>query len=213
MSNTPGPRLASALAGETPSDWPEGVLRVQHRELGVLAVPTGRLVACDPLVDIMPAFTRRAPAGRFPVQLLIAHLEGPDERVAAAVLRFSEAVPDRWEAAFTPGQDPSTLGPDEFFGYGVDSGTGGFLDAAAAEAIDQLASDEEAFVELITTLQERLAAADRATWSWVLLDLDGDGTAELAVFSSGWGDGAYASYWGWSGDELACLATDFRVLD
>ncbi len=36
--------------------------------------------------------------------------------------------------------------------------------------------------------------------------------ANIIAFSSGWGDGCYASYWGYDADgKIACLITDFGV--
>ena len=48
-------------------------------------------------------------------------------------------------------------------------------------------------------------------WADFLLD---DKTGLNVVFcSSGWGDGSYASYWGFDRDgEVVCLVTDFQVL-
>jgi Protein of unknown function (DUF4241) len=42
-----------------------------------------------------------------------------------------------WEPALRPGEDPATLQPDEFFGFGVDTGTGCFLDASAVPAMSR----------------------------------------------------------------------------
>jgi len=45
------------------------------------------------------------------------------------------------------------------------------------------------------------------------LTLDPDTGGNAIAFSSGYGDGSYASYWGFTADdELACLVTDFGVL-
>ena len=45
------------------------------------------------------------------------------------------------------------------------------------------------------------------------LTLDPDTGGNAIAFGSGYRDGSYASYWGFTADdELACLVTDFRVL-
>ena len=64
-----------------------------------------------------------------------------DERVAAALVRFADHEPASWDLALVPGQDPRILGPDEVFGYGVDSGTGSFTSpevVAADQGRDRL---------------------------------------------------------------------------
>jgi hypothetical protein len=45
--------------------------------LAELELPTGTIVACDPLVgsDGAPAFARTVPAGRYPVDACIAQIE------------------------------------------------------------------------------------------------------------------------------------------
>ena len=42
-------------------------------------------------------------------------------RVAFAQTRFGESAPTVWTMALAAGQDSARLGPDEYFGYGVDS--------------------------------------------------------------------------------------------
>jgi hypothetical protein len=52
-------------------------------------------------------------------------------------------------------------------------------------------------------------------WTRVEIDLPRDGGAGNAVlFSSGWGDGGYGSYWGFDRNgKLIALMTDFQVVD
>ena len=57
------------------------------------------------------------------------------------MLRLRKAKPVRWEMAVWPGQDPTELEADQFFGYGVDSGTGSFLDADQDRYLDRLKED------------------------------------------------------------------------
>jgi hypothetical protein len=160
MAATIDPRLEAALAGDRIPVFPNGVTGVESYELGVLAVPTGKLIACDPFIGRRNAFSQQSPKGHFPVQLLIAHYEGPDERIAAATVRFSTGIPDRWEMAVLPGQDLSTLGPDEFFGYGVDSGTCSFMDSEAADRLDVRMAQDESYAD---TIMERMDATYKHT--------------------------------------------------
>ena len=75
--------------------------------------------------------------------LFIARFSSRDERVAAATLTFGDDVPTRWEHALCPGDDPANLNDGEFFGYGVDSGTGGLMDAVAAELLAKRLCDDD----------------------------------------------------------------------
>ncbi|WP_236207279.1 DUF4241 domain-containing protein [Pseudomonas tohonis] len=181
--------------------------RFYARTIGELELPTGQLVACDPLVSCDGPFTQPVPKGRFPLQLAIARI-GDDERVAFARIVFAPGPATRWEMALVNGQDPNTLGPDEFFGYGVDSGTGGFMDAAALRSYEARrdqegeAFDERLFAELDKTYQH--------TRSWYLLPTD---AGNVAFFSSGYGDGAYPSYFGYDANgRLVAVVTDFLLL-
>lgn len=180
-----------------------GLVEVSTRTLGELKVPSGRIAAADPFVTAFDkpaaAFSRTAPTGTFPVEVAIARFDNADARVACARVRFSSAEVARWEVATFDGQ--GVLSGDELPGYGVDSGTGCFFDAEARGDVDE------------ATGARWLAAMEAAgvdTWTWHVAELGG---ANVVMFSSGWGDGFYTSYWGLDGDgRVAELVTDFGVL-
>lgn len=164
---------------------------------GMLAVPSGRIVACDPFVfyDMEP-FQLEVKPGTYPVDLHLVHFSPDHTRVAFAILSFSESRPVRWTMAVWPGQDPSVLKENEIFGYGVDSGTGCFMDKAAAKL-----------------WETKMEYFDYLSDPWAEVSLDESGL-NIILFHSGWGDGGYASYWGWDDqDRVVCLVTDFGVLD
>jgi Protein of unknown function (DUF4241) len=73
----------------------------------MLHLATGRLVACDPFWGL--------------------------EIEASAIL----SPPVTWELALRPGEDPAMPEPGGFFGFGVDSGKGCFLDASAVAAMSR----------------------------------------------------------------------------
>lgn len=108
-----------------------------RRDCGVLHVTSGRVVACDPLVQPdRAAFARQLEVrGDFSVELIEAR-----GTYALAVLWIRErtlGAPEivRWEPALLPGQDPKKLKGEEFFGYPVDAGFGCFMDLDAASAM------------------------------------------------------------------------------
>jgi hypothetical protein len=198
---------------------PLGHITFGQYQVGELVLNSGKLVACDPLVfpDSEP-FTASLPPGRYPVILSVAHIhkkkeQKHDERVAYAMLRLSQKTIVRWEMATRPGQTLSTLEEGEIFGYGVDSGTGCFMDEEAAQIIDESIYSTGAYEEsLINRLEGELEKNYRPTWDWAVLCVNQKNQANVIAFHSGWGDGIYASYLGYdSENKIASVVTDFCV--
>jgi hypothetical protein len=221
-----------------------GRISVRSVVAAQLVLTSGRIVACEPsflqVQDIAP-FTRRVTPGTYPVLVCLAKFTYPnwsEERVACATIRFRAEEARSWEMALRPGQDPATLPFDNFFGYGVDGGRGGFLDADVAAA---LAAERELFsrnllqgnrdkrpVTGIEQIVEMYGPFFRRLWDtrWRDMGLGGrdfppcldlvavaETGANVVEFSSGWGDGCYASYWGLdAAGEPVSLATDFGLL-
>ena len=177
-----------------------------------LVLPTGRLVACDPFTspDEEP-FARELPAGSFPVVLSVAHFDDGDQRVAAAMVRFGGREAVSWEMALVDEDDPAQLGEGEIFGYAVESGTGCFMDAEAAESLmDRMEQDERYFETMVAAMDENYVD----TWSWANIVPDANGQANVVAFSSGVGDETYASYFGLDADgNVVSLVTDFALFE
>ncbi|AYC38284.1 DUF4241 domain-containing protein [Streptomyces griseorubiginosus] len=184
---------------------------------GELDLPTGQVVASDPFVylgsgDIAP-FTVSVPPGRYRVEAAVATLSRPDEppadrphlRVAAARLVIRTEPTTTWELALRPDQDPAELGDDEFYGYGVDAGTGCFYDAAAEEAFPEVQEDEDE--------GPLWDAFENSDWSPGPHLVRSPSTGHtLVAFTSGWGDGFYPTWIGRSASgEVTCFLTDFFV--
>jgi hypothetical protein len=189
---------------------------------GDLIMPSGRLVACDPFLglvfdeDAVP-FTVQVPPGRYPVLLALVGWTDPEKplqavtahRTAAAKLAVSDEPVVRWELALVAGQSLADLGENEFYGYGVDAGTGCFIDASAVQALKPLVQDDDDdLVEL--SLTDALSAVD-----WVgAVDLPSlNGEVNIIAFMSGPGDGAYPTWVGYdAADHPTCFITDFEYL-
>ena len=182
-------------------------MKLVHHSIGELSLPTGTLVACDPFVDSdATPFSLNLPRGKFPVNLSIAEI-ATDQRVAFAVVRFTPAIPVRWQVLTTPGQNLSQLKDGEIFGYPVDSGTGSFMDRSAALLLGEATRKTPDYYE---TLIDDMEKTYRNTWSWLDVKF---GEANLLAFSSGYGDGFYATYAGFdSVGGVAVVVTDFGVL-
>lgn len=182
------------------------------KNLGILHLPTGKIVASDPTVffDEEP-FVIEVEKGSYDVILSIARINHLDERVCYAMLKFKENKPIRWEFALRKGDDISKLNEGRFLGYGVDSGTGCFIDLESREILNELYFDEELdFDNILCKEQEKNYVH---TWDWINYNFEGLPNNNLIAFSSGWGDGGYASYFGFDeNDQVVCLVTDFQVV-
>jgi hypothetical protein len=207
------PRYAAqAFAGETVEipayDEP---LTFATETIGELALPTGRLVAWDPLVlQNAEPFTRAVPPGRFPVEVALADLD-VGRRIAFARIRFSAEPAVRWEAALLPGQHPSLLEDDEVYGYPVDSGAASFMDEAALESLRARSRKDRGYLAGV-------AAAMTNDDDWSALELRPDPAAEANVvaFSVGFGEAGatYPTSFGFGENgEVVVVVTDFCIAE
>ncbi len=177
---------------------------LSQQAVGDLLLPTGRLVACDPVARLeTEPFSLPLPSGRFPVVLSVARMSD-DQRVAFATIRFRESLPVRWEALACRGNG----GEEDTFGFGVDSGVAGFMDystVATIKAKEQ--EDEESFYE---AMDAEMKKTEVPTWSWLNVPF---GNANLVAFSPGYGDGEYLTYAGFeTGGAIAVAVTDFCIV-
>jgi hypothetical protein len=177
--------------------------------IGKLSIESGKLIACDPIVmhDVKP-FLQNFPIGEFPVQLSIAKIDN-DERVAFARISFSDNPVTKWEFALHEGQKKIPIDSETFYGYGVDSGIGLFIDKDAKDAFDDLSNnDQNIWVDVFS---KEMAKNYRNTWQYILYKFDDH---SLASFSTGYGDGTYATYVGYDEKGNVCrLLTDFEIVD
>ncbi len=186
-------------------------------EIGTLHLPTGEVIATDPFTEPeRKPFSLKVKPGDYPVTLSLARdTNSAYATIAAASIAFSRKKPIKWALATIPGQDPALLKQDEIFGYPVDSGTGSFLSPPSAQALrarfDALPGlPNIPYIRQISDEMEKNAS----TGMWTNLPLDSEGRLNALLFSSGYGDGAYASYWGYDDEgNVACLLTDFGVVE
>ncbi|MEU6061470.1 DUF4241 domain-containing protein [Streptomyces sp. NPDC047097] len=210
---TPGNRFERS--GDHPLAGTMSVVRAP----GELWLPSGRVTACDPFVSLgtgeAEPFTAAVPPGRYPVECAVATLthpgqepaDRPHQRVAAARLLISGAPALSWEPALLAGQDLSELGEEEFYGYGVDAGTGCFYDAACDESFPEDEDGESPVWYALFGGEE--PPDDLGPY---LVDAP-EGGHNLVAFTSGWGDGAYPTWVGRGADgQVVSFVTDFHVV-
>jgi hypothetical protein len=190
--------------------------------LGQLYLPSGRLIACDPAIPEDLPFEHAFSPGAYPVDVVIVHIREPlsplrslwfqlwkrlseDTRIALASVVFQEAVPTRWEPANISCQlrRPSER---DTYAYGVDSASGCFMDQRAAQTL--VTTELDLFQDLDVVAEN---PPDQPIW--MNLRFRQAEPLNIVAFSSGWGDGYYTSYIGYTDDNtVARVVTDFAVL-
>jgi hypothetical protein len=120
-------------------------LRFSVIRAGLLHLPSGQIVACDPLVGHeREPFVQAVLPGRYPVDLSLGHDEAGDvERIVFARLLFTKNKPVVWVKALRESEANLTAEDDEPFGFLPASGTAAFMDKETAElfrldSIDEL---------------------------------------------------------------------------
>jgi Protein of unknown function (DUF4241) len=186
-------------------------------EIGKLIITSGRVAAADPFVGLSTAkpYLQPVPNGSHPVRLAVGdHPAGDvkDNRVAFARVDFTDHPVTRWSMALVEGQDAATLKAGEIFGYPVDAGTGSFFDPAVQPAIDGMYAQKPNVYDDWQTEGEANGPKVVGPYSFVLMLPAGN--ANVAMFHSGWGDGFYATWFGYDKDgNVAALVTDFSTID
>lgn len=182
---------------------------IEYRNLGDLVVTSGKLIACDPWFCEEDAyFVETVSPGRYPVIVAVAHIN-TDQRVAFAAVIFQDRPIVKWQNAIFNGEEVPV---GEIICYCVDSGMGCFMDVDAiapfSKHFDVAGTDED---PIMVELWDKGHYVD--TWSWANCCFNQETGTNIIAFSSGWGDGGYPSYFGYTENgEIACLLTEFGVL-
>lgn len=198
--------LAGAFLAPSTRATSYGTARLRVVPVDDVILPSGSVTAADPFLPDAQPFEPRFDPGRYPVDLLVATFGARDERVAAARVTKPGSTPREWREARTATTATASTSPGFFFGYGVDSGNGSFFSPEAGAAM------------LDAGFADRMVAAlnrgTNSSWDWADLVVDPGTGANVIAFSSGFGDGAYATYVGLdaAGRPVAFL-TDFAILD
>jgi hypothetical protein len=194
-------------------------------ECGTLALPSGRLVACDPFAFLQTYNNPHvlAPSGRFPVTVTLADvskkLDRSHIREAYASIIFREGQ-ERFRRALPlarHGEERPKLEGDRFIGFCVDAGTACFVDdSVIADGMpDPRNWHEELFEnESPDCWFDRMddPAHIRAGIANIQLPFAKNGE-NLILFHSGWGDGVYPVVGSFNDNEdLLSIHIDFGVI-
>jgi hypothetical protein len=174
--------------------------------IGKIQVQNGSLIASEPwwMYGKQP-FITKFPIGQFPVQLAIAKAN-QNEFVAFSRILFSDDPVDHWEFALKEGQTQMSIFGDSIYLYSVDSGIGGFVDDSSYNNFQAL--DKASQSQVMDTLTKEL---DNNKNLYANINCK---NVNIVAFSSGLGDGRYATYIGFDKDGNPCrLLTDFDLID
>ncbi|MDA0035215.1 DUF4241 domain-containing protein [Brachyspira hyodysenteriae] len=196
-------------------------------DIGEVNLSSGKIIACDPLAymydDQVTPFIQTVKPDKYKVSLLIIKDE---ERISIAKISFSDKEPKRYELAVTGEEDLSEVEEGEFFGYPVDAGMGCFCDYDAATKYFEYENklEEESggdfdnrYDDLFSDLLEDNAKnnpkyqSEYGDWlNWNVPESD----SNIVLFTSGYGDGYYPSYFAYDeNDNICALYTIFIDLN
>lgn len=185
------------------------MVQFSEQNVGELSLPSGKVVASDVFFSSLGQLplNKSVPSGKYPVSILIArYFSSGAQNIAFAKITFNKAPIVSWELATTD-SDTGFGSKTVHSRYPVDSGTGCFTDLETAKEMSRLADT--------SSLNDRIIAALGASTPPGCNNADiliSEGR-NLICFSSGFGDGSYASYWGLDADGKVCaLVTDFDLL-
>ncbi|MEI0518407.1 DUF4241 domain-containing protein [Brachyspira murdochii] len=183
-------------------------------EVGEINITSGKIIACDPLAylydDIEP-FIQTVKPDKYKVSLLIIEEE---ERIAIAKISFSNNEPKTYELAVTGEEDLSDIEEGEFFGYPVDAGMGCVCDYETAlkyleyeKELEEKGDFDNRYDDLFSDLLEDNAKknpkyqSEYGDWlNWNVPESD----SNIVLFSSGYGDGYYPSYFAYDENNDIC---------
>lgn len=199
-------------------DMQDVVISVHN--IGELIVNSGELLACDLLIvpDSRYSLKKRVKPGKYTVKVSVADFEPTGEtRIACSLLEISNEPVISWEAAAI--NDPDPVDKGERYLYGVDSGTGCFMDVELSNALEPFVWEKtgetykfEKFCDRARAEMNKNSVGKYGTAQWANIDVTDELGANVIIFSSGWGDGGYRSYWGYDASgNVAALVTDFAL--
>ncbi|WP_157151399.1 DUF4241 domain-containing protein [Brachyspira sp. SAP_772] len=196
-------------------------------DIGEVNLSSGKIIACDPLAylyenEVYP-FIQTVKPDKYKVSLLIIKDE---ERISIAKISFSNNKPKRYELAVIGEEDLSEVEEGEFFGYPVDAGMGCFCDYDAAKKYfeyenklkEEKGEDfdnryDDLFSDLLEDNAKKNPKYQSKYGDWLNWNV-GESDSNIVLFTSGYGDGYYPSYFAYDeNDNICALYTLFIDLN
>lgn len=194
-----------------------GEMAVDILDIGEVNLPTGEILACDPLVELeeAKAYIQKTPVGKYPVRIAVVPSEDYGDRYACVKVEFSKNTPVVYELAVTGEEEKmDEAAEDEYYGFGVDAGMGCVADKKSQDKYikywNKLEEDGEAddpyddiFEELLAESAQQFPKYQRTGGDWANWTIPGT-ELNIPIFASGWGDGYYPCYFGYDKEEELC---------
>ena len=174
-------------------------------EVGNIHISSGFIVASDPLISPdHSAFNQEFPKGDFQV---LVHKERESNCIAYAEIVFDKnQLAENWTLALCGDQNLEDLKEGEIFGYPVESGMGSFMDKDAQNALNNLEQDlfHKKGADFMGIYEEFFHAhffdEKGAVDQFAVLKPYDSKPENIVAFETGYGEGFYATYIGYSKD-------------
>lgn len=174
-------------------------------EVGKIHISSGKIVASDALISPdHSAFNQEFPKGDFQV---LVHKERESNCIAYAEIVFDKnQLAENWTLALCGAQNLEDLKEGEIFGYSVESGMGSFMDKNAQNALNNLEQDlfHKKGADFMGIYEEFFHAhffdEKGAIDQFAVLKPYDSKPENIVAFETGYGEGFYATYIGYSKD-------------
>lgn len=184
-------------------------------EVGEIHISSGFIVASDPLISPDHfAFTQEFSKGDFSV---LIHKERESNCIAYAEIVFDKnKIAENWKLALSDNQNIEDLKDEEIYGYLVESGMGSFMDKNAQNSLNAL--EQELFykkgADFMGIYEEFFHShffdENGAIDQFSILKPYNDKRENIVAFETGYGEGFYATYIGYSKDnQIVKLISEF----
>lgn len=214
------PELADAFNERLPGDSGNSSVKTEIISLGLLNLPSGRVVVGDPnffTTNDFEPFDETVPEGKHKVEALLVTAKG-QRRIAALRMKWSDAPIEFFQPAWTAESRFRCLEQKYLPAFGVDSASAAIISREAFERLngspELLAANKLPIpgeeLDPFTVVEGTEGA--QGLFKEVRLE-DGEDELNMIACYSGVGDGSYRSYFSYDVEEKRTgLYVDFGML-
>lgn len=169
----------------------DDTLQLFVHDLGRIHLPSGKVLACDPLSTLSGAVVISCPTGSFPVKVTVADASeaqnGSQLRHAYLSILFTDAKPAEFRAVYPEYFTKAQRAKHPYMAVKTTCGSVGFVDADAASVFVESATDADyqLWSERVANPEHFFGGAANITLSTARHE------ENVCVISSGWGNGTY----------------------